>query len=421
VTSIFLLPVSAAAGLVIVKAFRWRHRRGYMPPRSALQREAAYASILARPTFERVAAWAALGVLLWILAEGFLLLAPSSLPKKMKFDEPLEHVVVERVVNFVQEGRPSNQQEEKKKDKNTVKLQYSPCQRVQWKAGGMKVEADLVIERCWAATPVDPVTRDVLIRLRRDTYANITETTFSLWAFHPSNDHPFEVVVLFKGYDEPVALSAYTTAWISGTDGYRYVRWPDKVTPQMWQMVPFYERMFDDLECVEHLTSDEASDSSPLTELDLEAVRVFRTCPNLKINSAAELFILVSQVLLDHVDLQIVDREGGFAASFITFGDNVPEESPLFSKRVTIGEIEVPRLNIVSSGIAGCIAVIVFMVVSRIPDFDATEAVLEHYDVLKAVYEHCEVEIKDKNADVDVDANVVADVDVKLDGGGEEK
>jgi hypothetical protein len=102
-TSLFLLPVSGAAGVVIVKILRWRHRPGHMPPRIAFQREAAYAHILAKPPSERVAAWAAVGVLSWMFAEGFLLLAPSSLQKRIKFDKPLEHIVVKTLVNFPHE------------------------------------------------------------------------------------------------------------------------------------------------------------------------------------------------------------------------------------------------------------------------------------------------------------------------------
>jgi hypothetical protein len=395
VTSIFLLPVSAAAGLVIVKILRWRHRRGHMPPRSALQREAAYASILARPTFERVAAWAAIGVLLWICAEGFLLLAPSSLPKKMKFDKALEHVVVETVVNFAQEVEESNQQ-----NKNRETLQNSPCQRLLWTVDDIKVEADVTVERCWTAYPLDAQLRNDFNLLREVSFSNITEATTILWALQPTNSVSIELLVLFKGFDDPIALVAYTTAWVSGTNLHRFVRWPNKGKPQVWQMVPFYERIFDALGCEELVPSATVSDSSPTGDFD--AVSVSRTCSNA--SSADIMFGPLPQVLLDHVDLQVVDREGGFAASFTTDEDTAPKESPLYSNKITIGEIEVPRVNIVSSAIAGGIAVIVFIVASRIPDFDATEAVLEHYDVLKAVYEKTEVKVVDNNVDADVEA-----------------
>jgi hypothetical protein len=103
-TSFFLLPVSAAVGLVTIKVVRWYHQQGRMPPRSALQNEAAYANFLARPTFARLDVRAAVGIVLWMVAEGFLLLAPFSFERKISFDKQLEHVVVNTLVNFVQEG-----------------------------------------------------------------------------------------------------------------------------------------------------------------------------------------------------------------------------------------------------------------------------------------------------------------------------
>jgi hypothetical protein len=165
-------------------------------------------------------------------------------------------------------------------------------------------------------------------------------------------------------------------------------------------MVPFYERMFDARGCEELVPSESVSDISPT--VDFDAVRVSRTCPN--ISRAEEMFLPLAQVLLDHVDLRAVDLEAGFAASFARDEETAAKESPLYSKRITIGEIEVPRVNIVSSGIAGAIAVIIFIVVSRIPDFDATEAMLEHYDEFKAVYEQSEVKVVDNKAYADVEA-----------------
>jgi hypothetical protein len=62
----------------------------------------------------------------------------------------------------------------------------------------------------------------------------------------------------------------------------------------------------------------------------------------------------------------------------------------------------------------GSIAARIFMVVSRIPNCEATEAVVEHYAALKAMYEQCTV-------DGDGDGNVKVvedDVDVVVEGGG---
>jgi hypothetical protein len=121
-----------------------------------------------------------------------------------------------------------------------------------------------------------------------------------------------------------------------------------------------------------------------------------------------------SQVLFDHVDLRVADREGGFAASFTSYGATSLMESQLRGKTGTFGEIDVPRLNIAGSAIVGSIAVLIFIVVSCIRGFNATEAVVEHYDALKAMHEQCTV-------DGDGDGNVKVvddDVDVVVEGGG---
>jgi hypothetical protein len=244
-TSLFLLPVSAAAGLVIVKILRWRHRSGHMPPRSALQREAAYARILAKPSYERVAAWAVVGVILWMCAEGFLLLAPSSLPKKMAFDKPLEHVVVQTLVNFPQ-TRSKNQEKATEKT-----VQQSPCHKVLWRAGGNQVDEHLIVERCWRVAALDELMRLVFQDLHDASVGNTTKRDFSLWVILPSDQSPLEKLLLFKGSEEPIALQAYTTAWLVGADEFRHIRWPEKARVQMWQLVPFFERMFDELGCKE--------------------------------------------------------------------------------------------------------------------------------------------------------------------------
>jgi hypothetical protein len=100
--------------------------------------------------------------------------------------------------------------------------------------------------------------------------------------------------------------------------------------------------------------------------------------------------------MLNHVDLRIADQEGGFAASFTSYGNDT-EGSLLTSRTVEVGTIDVPRLNIVGSAIAGIIGAAVFIIVSRMNEFSAAEVVVEHYYALKAMYE--KEAIDDGNAD----------------------
>jgi hypothetical protein len=82
-------------------------------------------------------------VLLWMCAEGFFLLAPASYERRVTFDKPLEHAVAKTLVISVQEGRAFNTIK-----RSTERVQQSPCQQVTWRAGDMRVEADLIVERC---------------------------------------------------------------------------------------------------------------------------------------------------------------------------------------------------------------------------------------------------------------------------------
>jgi hypothetical protein len=414
-TSFLLLPVSAAAGLLVAKAVRWYHQPGGMPPRSALQREAAYETFLVRPSAARVDIRAVGGILLWMAAEAFLLLAPASYDKKVPFDQPLEHVVVDTLVNFEQEGRAYSRRE-----RSTERVQQSPCQRVTWNVGDIRVEADLIVERCWYPVPLGTKDRSIVHALIERSLVQVTNSTFLLWVFEATDTYPIERLWLAKGTEDPIALEAYTTAWLHGKDEKQYIRWPGKSKAQLWQMVPFYERMFDDYGCKRSIESDEASLTFRLYGSDLdyvaEVVRIFNDCPN--IEDAFEFLRPLSQVLLDHVDLRIAAQEGGFAASFAPDWGTTPiEESSLGGETITVGRISVPRLNLLSSAIVGSIAVLIYFVVSRMPDFDATEAVIEHYDALKAMYERGE-------GDGDAKANVLSDdgdadgnVDVDVEGG----
>jgi hypothetical protein len=69
-----------SCGVFIVMILRWLQCCGHMPPRSALQR------LLATPSYERFVAWAVVGALLWMCAEGFLLLAISRSSMNVKLD-----------------------------------------------------------------------------------------------------------------------------------------------------------------------------------------------------------------------------------------------------------------------------------------------------------------------------------------------
>jgi hypothetical protein len=219
-----------------------------------------------------------------------------------------------------------------------------------------------------------------------------------------------------KGYGEPLVLEAYTTAWVVGTDESRLLGWPSKAKAQMWQMVPFYERMFDDYGCKGSAASDEATATSIDDGSVFEAVRVFRECPF--INDPDVFIKPLSQVLLDHVDLHVADRDSGFPESFTRTQKIHPIDDKLAGKSVIVGRIDVPRLNIVGSAIAGGIAVIVFIVVSRMPDFDTTEAVIEHYDTLKAMYEHSAGDA-DNGGEVSGNVDGVnGNLDADVEGGG---
>jgi hypothetical protein len=276
-----------------------------------------------------------------------------------------------------------------------------------WRAYDAAVEADLTIRRCWAGTPLTAEDRSTLNAYMKDSFNIISTSAFILWAIQSTDDIPHERLWLVKGLGEPLAIGAYTTAWIAGTDEFCFVKWPRKAMPQIWQLVPFYECMFDDYGCKRFAASDEATgkfnDGS-----SLEAVRVFRECPF--INDQAEFITPLSQVLLNHVDLRTADGDGGFVASFTSIEEPLVG-SKLAGNSVQVGHIDVPRLNIVGSAIACGVAVIVFMALSRMSDFDATEVVIEHYDTLKVMYEKGAVD-SDDNADGRVN---VAGVDNKLD------
>jgi hypothetical protein len=128
-----------------------------------------------------------------------------------------------------------------------------------------------------------------------------------------------------------------------------------------------------------------APDIAFIKEKDKNAVRLFWDCPD--INSTAELITPLSRVLLDHVDLRTTDREGGFAASFPDDEDNISKESPLRAKSVTVCIAEVPRLGVVGSAVAGVVAIFFYCWISRMPDYDATEAAVKHYNSVKAMHE----------------------------------
>jgi hypothetical protein len=231
-TPFLLLPVSAAAGLVIVKAVRWYHPLGRMPPRSALDQEAAYANFLTRTIFDRVGGREAMGVLLWMSAEGFPSLAVFSYERRVTFlfffDKNREHVVVKTLVNFAQEGRAFNQLK-----RSTERVQQSACPFT-WRAGDMRVEVDLIVEGCWWLLFLDAEDKSVADALFNNSLVNVTDSTFLLWPLETTPDEPTEQLLLERVFEEPVMLEAYTTAWLLGTPELYTVQWPDKQESQLW-------------------------------------------------------------------------------------------------------------------------------------------------------------------------------------------
>jgi hypothetical protein len=174
--------------------------------------------------------------------------------------------------------------------------------------------------------------------------------------------------------------------------------------------------MFDDYACQGSTASHEATATSIDNELVLEAVRLFCECPFVHDPNA---FIKpLSQVLLDHVDLIFAHRDGVFPESFTRTQEIHPIGSKLAGESVMVGRIDVPRFSIAGSAITGGIAVIVFIVVSCMPDLDATEAVIEHFDTLKAMYEQTAGSaVQDYNVSGIVDG-VNENLDVDVEGGG---
>jgi hypothetical protein len=80
----------------------------------------------------------------------------------------------------VEEGRAYNELE-----RNTGRVQHSPCQRVVWRAADNRVEADLILERCWAATPLDEKYRSTLNAFLKISVDIMTNSTYLLWAIRP--------------------------------------------------------------------------------------------------------------------------------------------------------------------------------------------------------------------------------------------
>jgi hypothetical protein len=267
---------------------------------------------------------------------------------------------------------------------------------VQWEAARSLVQARLIVEKCVTLYPLSPDEHDGWLHFTDELTAN--GTIITLWIYSPTDTQPEQQILVSRGKEEIIVLTASTVARILGTNEYRRLRWPDNVKEQMFHWVPFFERMFDDEGCVEEQPSAQA-----LFNTGEAVARLTRSCPHF--GSALELIIPVSQVLLDHLDLRIADCKGGFGASFIPPTDGNEDQSRLTSSTVEVGTIDVPRVNIVSSAIAGAIAAIIYLVVSRMPHFNATEAVLENYDAVKATHEQiCASVICNSNVNADAAA-----------------
>jgi hypothetical protein len=370
--------VSAAAGLGLVKIFFW-HGRLRVAPYDSPHRETGCARIM--PSKCPYAVVYAVTVLtLSVFVQGLMLLVPSSIPKHMKFDKPLEHVVVQSPVNFVRREAGSTRDD----SQALSSVQQLPCQQVLWEAEGSRLETNLTIERCFSSLPTAPYTRSALRALHKASVNKVENNTFNLWAIPPTDQFPTEDLWLFKGNEEPIVLSAHTAARVVGTNELRYVRWPDNATAQILQLVPFFERVFVDLGCKQL----DVPDIADIEELGYQAVRLWWTCSN--VSSAGDLFTPLAHVMLGHVDLRTADREGGFAASFTRAWNPNTKEAWLNRKRLTVGITNVPYVNIVGGEIAGAIAVIVFILVSRLPGDCKPEALPEHSDAIELTSEQRE-------------------------------
>jgi hypothetical protein len=387
-SAVFLLSASAFFGALIVKIMRWHHRRGHMPTRGGLEREAAYGGIFAtRPQLKRITIWAALGALLWAFCEGVLLLGTSSFPNSVTFSKQLENVVVNETVNLVPEGVI-----EKGAKFSSIN---SPCQRVKWTTADSPVDEILILQRCWTFYPLSSEQQKEFASNQNGLPADVT---ILFWV---PPETPYEVVFVANA-NSTFSLVAFTTAYFAGKDDSAFVRWPDDNGAHVKQLVPFVQNVLTQLGCTE------AQKPSSVDAQDSLFVFVIVSCKNLSTDTTdllAEVAFEIGSLLLNHVDLHEVPQGdgGGFKSSFPAKGeDALPQGSPFDKKSVKVGEVDRPLFNVVTCAILCAIGVLGYLILSWIPQFDATQAVLDHYDAVKQTYEGNARECVDGAVHVDV-------------------
>ena len=355
-----LLLATASGGAAIVMAIRWHMPRDgrRIPSQNALEREAAYASIFAiTPKWNSMNAFAIAGAIAWIVFEGSLLLAGSSFSKKLEFDRPLELVAVSELVNLQQSIQVP------------VDAQSPPYRHVRWQAADGDVDAKLVIERFWNLVPLAKK-----IQAESDKLFEIIPSNYvAMWTLSDEID---ELIVVAKA-NQTFTIGYATYAYLKdgGGDSISYVRWSGTKDQQLSLFRSFF---IDSKNCTEKQRFpgpdyfDESEIIADCTEW-LGALDDARAVGILVLESA--------EVLMDHVDLNVTDREGGFAASFPD-----RQDAALFGKSVRVGTVSVARLNLLSSAIVGALGILVYLAISNVDQFDATATVLEKHDAVKTAY-----------------------------------
>jgi hypothetical protein len=369
-SALFLVPASAFFGALIVKIMRWHHRRGHMPTRDGLEREAAYGGIFAtRPQLKRITIWAALGALLWAFCEGVLLFGTSSFSNSVTFSKQLENVVVNETVNLVQEGEIAKGAKSKSTD--------SLCQRVK-----SSVDEILILQRCWTFFQLSSEDQKKFTSNQNGLPA-AADVTITFWI---TPETPLDAVVVTNA-NSAFGVIAFTTAYFAGTEDSALVRWPDDNGAHLKQLVPFVKNVLTQLGCAEAVKPSSVDDPNNLL------VIVRGSCKNLSIdttNLLAEVALAIGPLLLNHVDLHEVAQGngGGFKSSFPAKGEfALPQGSSLNQNAVKVGKVDRPLFNVVTCAILCVIGVLGYLILSWIPQFDATQAVLDHYDTVKQSYE----------------------------------
>jgi hypothetical protein len=327
-----------------------------MPPRKALEREAAYASLFVKPSLRRVTCAGAAATCLWALCQGGLLLATAGHEKAVTFKQPLEVVIVGTQVNL--ERRPAYLEE--------GALQFkTPCRTVSWTTEQENVLTTLFFDRMLVIAPLTANEKDMWTTVA----AGFEPGTVSLIVYTVTG---MEMLVVVANGEVQVG-AYYTQAAIKSVRGAGLLKEVQDVAP----FVPFFNDVLNQTFACTPL----AAKCNLGHGFGVGVTTAVYQCPELQGELAASrAFASASDVMLDHVDVRVADGGGGFAASFA-------DSNVQWGTSVEVGTVFVPRLNVLGAAIVGVCGALLYQVLSHLPRFDCTEAVLESYESMLQQYD----------------------------------